>query len=148
VSLTVTDPDGATATDSRTITITNLPPMVTLSGLPSHNTAVVGAPLSLSASATDPGPADLVAGMTYTWSILKDGVPFASGTGSAIDFTPAASGTYAVSVTAGDQDGASSAAELDLITILPDETTTGLASSRSVSAWGESVTFTATVGAN
>ena len=51
---------------------------------------------------TDPGTADT---QSYAWSVTKDGSAYASASGPAFAFTPDDNGTYAVTLTATDDDG-------------------------------------------
>lgn len=141
----MTDGDGASVGDSRSIRVRNVAPVVRLAGVPDRDNGVVGTPLSLLASAQDAGTADVVAGLTFRWSIEKDGETFAAGTGSRMDFTPLEIGTYFVKVTVIDKDGATSTPDGALIRVHVDKTTTTLTSSSDQSVWGQPVTFTATV---
>src|SRR5207245_9097526 len=66
-----------------------------------------GTPISLTSTVTDPSSTDTAAGFTYSWSVTKNGNPFASGSAAAIGFTPDDNGSYVVTFTATDKDGAS-----------------------------------------
>jgi hypothetical protein len=83
------------------MSVLDVPPIVSLSG-PSSGTA--GTPVGFTASATDVSPAVQAAGFTYNWN-FGDGT---TGTGNAPSHTFTAAGTYTVSVTATDVDGATS----------------------------------------
>ena len=100
VTLTVSDDDGGSASDSRTITVTNASPTLTLSGAPT--TSPEGTTIAITASATDPGSADV---LSYAWSVSRGGSVYATGTGAAVGFTPDDDGTYVVAVTVSDGDG-------------------------------------------
>jgi PKD repeat protein len=102
VSLQVIDPSGnASWVNSRTISITNLPPTITSLSVPSTGTK--GSGIKMSVTATDPGPADVTAGLLYTW-LFGDGTS-TTGT-SAPTHTYKYAGTYTVTVTVTDQYGA------------------------------------------
>src|SRR5207248_1542868 len=73
---------------------------------------------------TDPSLADFQSGLTYSWTITKNGLPYASGPGGLTfnnsangagfarndyGFTPDSAGTYVVSVAFTDKDGSASA---------------------------------------
>lgn len=87
-----------TATQEFTILVSNAPPTATLSGTFS---GAVGAPLSFSVSASDPGNDPL----TYTWN-WGDGTPSQSGaTATNVTHTYNTQGTFTLQVTVADNDG-------------------------------------------
>ena len=102
VSLTVTDDDSATATTTRQVTVTSDPPVN------QSPTAVIGTPtisdlaVSLSGTgSTDPdGTID-----TYAWDFGDS----TTGTGPTTNHTYATAGTYTVTLTVTDDDGATDA---------------------------------------
>jgi parallel beta-helix repeat protein len=103
----------------------DVPPSASVTGLPANNTTTEGTALKLSASAIAGTPAENAAGFTYTWSVTKvhNGVTtntFASGTASGatapINFTVDDEGTYTLTVTATDVNGAVSPAVTQVIT--------------------------------
>jgi PKD repeat protein len=100
VTLTVTDKAGQTWTDTVAYVIDNLPPTITSTTVPS--TASQGAPVTFSAKATDPGRADTTAGLTYSWRFGD----FGTATGSTVTHTYLHKGTYKVTLTVTDQEGA------------------------------------------
>ena len=101
VSLTVTDKDGAPNTVTRTLAVGNVAPTLVAYSTPAAGTA--GQPVALSAAATD--PAGRLDPLTYSWTVLKEGTPFAAGTGPTFAFTPDAAGNYAVALRVDDGDG-------------------------------------------
>lgn len=119
VTLTATDKDGATGTSSSTIHVDNVAPGVSL-GAPS-DPQVEGVAIALTGSVSDVA-ADLPVAST-TWTVTKDGnpSPFASGTGTAIDFTPDDNGTYVVTLAATDKDGGTGSAfeSIDVANVPP-----------------------------
>ncbi len=92
--------DGETATDATIINITNVTPTP---GIDGPADGFEGLLISLVASATDPAGANDV--VSLAWTVTKNGTAFASGTGSAIEFTPDDNATYEVILTASDEDG-------------------------------------------
>ncbi len=98
VALQVTDDDGATATDTATVTIANGAPVLSGLTVPSGDE---GASLSFSVTATDV-PGDTV---TVTWD-FGDGT---TGSGATPTHTYADDGVYTVVVTADDGDDTSTA---------------------------------------
>jgi Ca2+-binding RTX toxin-like protein len=101
VTLTATDKDWVAGTTTATVTATDVAPTPAIAGAPA--TSPEGTAISLTGSATDPGTADVVA---LAWAVTKNGVAFASGSGAAFTFTPDDNGTYVVTLTATDTDGA------------------------------------------
>lgn len=110
VTLTVTDPHGATATDTLTVTVANVAPTVTLNA---PSAATVGKAFSIQVSATDPSTSDTLAGFTYSidWG---DGSTRSGGRLSKKYSTP---GQYTISVIATDKDGASSIVQTQTVTV-------------------------------
>ena len=103
VTLSATDKDGGVGNDSKTITVTNVPPTATITG--AAVSSAEGTTITLGSTVTDPGSADTAAGFTFAWSVTKNGSPFASGTASNLSFTPDDNGTYLVSLSVTDKDG-------------------------------------------
>jgi hypothetical protein len=131
VSLVVTDKDGGSSLAVAQVNVLNAPPSATITGLPS--TPVEGAPITLGSSVSDPSPVDTAAGFSYAWSVMKNGVPYASGTpanGASFTFTPDDNGTYAVSLVVTDKDGGSSiaVAQISVANAPPSATITGVPS--------------------
>ncbi|HKB03745.1 MAG TPA: Ig-like domain-containing protein, partial [Gemmataceae bacterium] len=107
-AFTYTASDGhggmATAAVRITVRLTNRPPEVHISGLP--DTSPEGTALTAGGAVIDPDPGS---GLTYAWTVRKNGQPFASGTGANLLFTPDDNGTYAVTLTVTDGFGAAGA---------------------------------------
>ena len=104
VSLTVSDPHGATGTASQTVAVANLAPAITTVAGPT--TAIsLGTAATISVSYTDAGAADTHTAV-FTWDDgTSSTVSCAAGvcTGAR---TYAATGTYGVSISVSDDDGA------------------------------------------
>src|SRR5262249_54350786 len=71
VTLTATDKDGGVGTPTSTIVVTNVAPTPSIGGAPASSPE--GTMLSLAASATDPSAVDTAAGLTFTWTVAKNG---------------------------------------------------------------------------
>jgi uncharacterized protein len=95
------DPSGATAVDSVTETITNVPPTVT-SLLPSTSTSLVGEPVIFTGTATDPSTVDTAAGLAWAFDTGAGFGPFGS---NGFATTYSSCGTYTVAAEARDKDG-------------------------------------------
>src|SRR5262249_49524111 len=104
LTVTATDKDGGSGSGSLTLSIANAPPVPAILGAPASSPE--GTAISLTASATDPGGADVAAGFSYTWAVTKNGSAYTGGSGANFSFTPDDNGTYAVTLTATDKDGA------------------------------------------
>ena len=113
VQFTVTDDDGASDSDSETLTVNNVAPVATIDGAPT--TSPEGTQIDLSANVVEPGTLDV---LTYDWEVLKGGSPFTASSGSGpafstFSFTPddgdAPGGTdYTVTLKVDDDDLGSS----------------------------------------
>ena len=103
VTLSATDKDGGVGNDSKTITVTNVPPTAAITGAAASSAE--GTTITLGSTVTDPSSADTAAGFTFAWSVVKNGSPFASGNSAGLSFTPDDNGTYVVSLSATDKDG-------------------------------------------
>jgi len=101
ITVDLADEDGThVAAASKTITVRNVAPTVSIGGAPASSPQDV--PIGLWAEVTDPAAADT---FTYAWTVIKDGSPLASGTASTFTFTPDAAGSYEVTLTVEDDDG-------------------------------------------
>src|SRR5581483_1481932 len=106
VSVTVADKDGATTSiaSTSTVTITTAAPTVTINGAPASSPEGTG--INLTSTVSDPGGPG--GGFIYAWSVTKNGSAYASGSASALSFTPDDNGTYVVTLTVTATDGGSS----------------------------------------
>src|SRR5262249_21135429 len=130
-------------TQSFGITVNNVAPTASLTGLPATGHSPEGTAISLGSSVTDPSSADTVAGFSYAWSVTKNGAAFASGTSSGFSFTPDDNGTYVVSLTATDKDGGASQPATATLTVDNVAPTAGV-SGPSDGVRGQARTFTLT----
>jgi len=90
------------STDTTTIQIQNAPPIASIQG---DATGVPGQTREFNLSAADPSSADQAAGFTYEWSVTKNGLPYASGTGATGSYLPDEISDYVITATASDQNG-------------------------------------------
>jgi PKD repeat protein len=104
VTLTATDDDGGSDTETATIVAANVAPAASIASIGSVRRE--GSAIAVAGSATDPGTLDT---LTYSWQVFKDGgaTAFVAGSGSDWSFTPDDNGSYRVVLTATDKDGAS-----------------------------------------
>ncbi len=100
VSVTATDAQGASAVASQALDVANVNPTLDLTAIPGR--VDLGAPITLSASATDPNPN---AALAYSWVVRRNGVVEAVGEGPALTFTPGVIGVYEVFVQVSDGEG-------------------------------------------
>ena len=83
------------------LVVTNVAPMVSITGAPV--TGPEGTEISLSAQVTDPDSDNF----TYSWAVTKDGSPYATGSASGFTFTPDdGDADYVASLTVTDDDSA------------------------------------------
>lgn len=92
---------GLSTVVTRTVTVTNVAPVVTITGAPGGS-ITEGTAVTLGQTTTDAGAVDT---HTYAWSVTKNGSAFASGSGTGFSFTPDDNGSYVVTVVATDDDG-------------------------------------------
>jgi PKD repeat protein len=121
VSLTVTDQTGQSWANFTTYTIDNLPPTVTQYSVPLSTAQ--GVAVTLSAAATDPGAADMQAGLTYTWKFGNGD----TATGNSVSYTYKWSGTYNVVLLVADAEGATTKATSTIIVNKPTHSPEGAA---------------------
>ncbi len=105
----VADKDGTSHTYGGSILVTNVAPTVAITGGPASDAVNEGTALSYTLAATDPSTADNNGAFSYAWSVTRDGAAFLSGTTKTINFTPGDEGTYVITATATDRQGAQSA---------------------------------------
>jgi hypothetical protein len=99
-TLTVTDSNGATGSDSAVVTVNNVAPTVSAGG---NQTVNEGSVVTLNGSVSDPGTLDT---FTYDWHVVSsNGQTVSDGTAKNFSFTPVDNGTYTVTYTVTDKDG-------------------------------------------
>lgn len=103
VTITADDGMGGRTQQSFELTVNNVPPTSEIAGAPA--TSPEGEPITLTASATDPGSDDTAAGFTFSWIVEKDGVEYDTGNTEAFSFTPDDNGEYTVTLKSIDKDG-------------------------------------------
>src|SRR5262249_19445649 len=107
ISATATDEDATyDAADTVSVTVNNVAPVAAITGAPS--TSLEGTPITLGSTVTDAGSLDQAAGFPHAWTVTKTFLPFASGDGPTITFTPDDNGFYEATLVATDTDGAAS----------------------------------------
>jgi Ca2+-binding RTX toxin-like protein len=112
VEMTVSDGDGGTDVNSRTIVVANVDPEAEISG--STTGKIEGSLITLTGSATDAGAADEEAGLDLFWTVTSGETLIASGKTADIEFTPDDDGTYTVMLTATDKDGGENVTSVDV----------------------------------
>jgi PKD repeat protein len=122
VTLTVTDDDGGTNAASRTISASNVAPTPSINGTLANG--VEGASIAMTASASDPGALDTV---TYAWSVTRNGLAYATGSGVDFALSTNDNGTYVITLTATDDDGgaASTSKTVSMTNAAPTATAAG-----------------------
>jgi hypothetical protein len=100
LTLTVTDSDGATGSDSALVTVNNVPPTVSAGG---NQTVNEGSTVTLNGTVSDPGVHDT---FTFDWHVVSsNGQVVSDGSAQNFSFTPVDNGTYTVTYTVTDKDG-------------------------------------------
>jgi hypothetical protein len=118
-TVTTTDEDGHTGTQTADFTVNNVPPTVTVAGEP-VNSIVEGTPVALTSTATEPG----LGNYTYAWTVTDGDVAFTLPNGvvtntSTLDFTPVAAGSYIATLDVTDGESGSTSASTTAITVTP-----------------------------
>jgi PKD repeat protein len=111
VTLTVTDAKGNSWTNVSQYVIDNLPPTITSISAPSS--VAKGATAAFAATATDPGQADMSAGLVYSWRFGDTG----TATGSSVNHVYASKGTFTVTLTVTDQEGAKTTSQFQITVV-------------------------------
>ncbi|CAN5674467.1 hypothetical protein BH09PLA1_BH09PLA1_11940 [soil metagenome] len=112
--VTATDSESASTQQAVSIQVNNVAPTATITGTPA-NSVVPNTSVTLGSVVTDPGTLDT---FSYSWTVTKNGQPFASGSSSSVTFTPDAAGTYVATLVATDNNGAASAPATASITAI------------------------------
>jgi hypothetical protein len=105
VALRVTDGSGQTSTVTAAVKVNNVVPTATITG--AADDVPVNKAVRLTGGFTDPCPADTIT--SWTWTVLRDGRPFATGNTQDFAFMPTGVGVYTVSLVITDDDGGVSA---------------------------------------
>jgi uncharacterized delta-60 repeat protein len=101
VVITVTDSSGAFGTAWARVMVNNVAPTASAGG---NQTVNEGSPVTLNGTVLDPGPLDT---FTYNWHVVSsNGQVVADGAAASFTFTPVDNGTYTVTFTVTDRDGA------------------------------------------
>jgi len=103
---TISDGMGELASATVTLTVTGVNDGPSAS-IDSPTSGLEGTPIPLVGNATDRDASDV---FQYQWDVTKDGSPFASGTGSAFEFTPDDNGAYLAVLGVDDGNGGSATA--------------------------------------
>ena len=104
VVITADDGQGLTNTAQFTLDVTPVAPTATI--LTDPLTVPEGSPVPFTGAATTPSSAD-TASLQLSWTVLKNGSPYSSGSGPAFSFTPDDDGSYLVTFSASDDSGMS-----------------------------------------
>ena len=106
ITLTVSDEDGGSAVASQTISVGNVNPTPVIESIGAVR--LEGTAVLVAASATDPAGANDT--LTYSYSVLKNGSAYASGSGvdqTSFSFAPYDNGSYQITLAVSDEDGGS-----------------------------------------
>jgi hypothetical protein len=108
-SVKVTDKQNVPSTPNSTIvTVNNVAPAVTINGAPAGS--IVGSPIALTSTVSDPSPQDTAAGFTYAWTVERNGSTVATGSAANLSFTPSVVGSYVITLGVTDKDGGTGSA--------------------------------------
>lgn len=113
VTVTADDGHGLSTSTTFTVAVAAVAPTAEITTDPI--TSPEGTPIGLAANATSPDATDNAAGFTYSWSVTKNGSPYASGGASSFSFTPDDEGTFVVTLLAKDDGGMSGATSQTIV---------------------------------
>jgi Ca2+-binding RTX toxin-like protein len=127
---------------SGTADVANKAPYLAFTAGPNQMVST-GDSVTLTGSLIDPFDSDT---HTYAWQVVvaPNGQTIPDGTGPTFTFTPAAPGTYTISLTVSDQNGGSQSTDVTVTSLLPARSSIALATPAIV-VYGQAATFTATV---
>lgn len=129
-NLAVIDPSGSPVlTQASTIAVKDVPPKIT--SLNTQSAYIGGTRQTFTPTVFDPGPTDANGGLSYAWSVTKNGAPYFPGDGTvsangAYAFTPgvpsnasATPDTYTLTLVVTDRSGASTTATSSFLALNP-----------------------------
>jgi plastocyanin len=129
VILTVIDKDGAVTTQTLVVTVNNVAPIIASMTLPQN--AVAGTAAQFTANASDPGTRDT---LTYSWNFGDNTAPVQGQTITRTFTTP---GTYNITLTVTDKDGAvTTQTQTLIIAAAPSTSPSGIRSGAKVTLSG------------
>jgi len=135
VTLTVTDADGLTATDTLSVTVNNVVPVA---GLTSNHNTEEGDIIGFFGVTSTDTPSDLPL-LTYSWA-FGDG---STGTGISVSHSYADEGTYTITLTVTDDDGSQDVATMSMTVdnAVPSSSITSVTASADPLLPNDNVTF-------
>lgn len=137
VRVTADDGNGGVATDTLTVTVSNVAPVGVNAG--ADQAARVGDVVTFSGSFSDPGSGDT---HTLTWEVADNSGIVGSGSGLAWTFSPPRAGTFTVTFRVADDDGGAAADTL-VLTVSPAAGATATIAGPASAARGQRREFTA-----
>jgi hypothetical protein len=146
VTITATNADGTTAATAFGVTFSDVAPTPRISGAPS-SAIREGTAVNLTGSANNPNPVDTSAEYVYQWTVTRSGLSGNWGSASGFSlttysFTPNHAGTYTVTLTVGEQGGATSSTSqaITVANVSPTPSLKGLAAA----VPGQTLTYSGT----
>ena len=118
IGISVVNSDGLSGSAASNVTVVNVTPAVQIESLPLSS---VGSIVSFIADVNDPASLNT---LSYQWTVLSSGAPYASGTGQTLSFTSVNGGVFTVSVEVTDQNGATGKASDQVVVGASNSTNT------------------------
>ncbi|HKV88189.1 MAG TPA: PKD domain-containing protein, partial [Candidatus Dormibacteraeota bacterium] len=141
VTVTATDALGLSNSATFTVDVAGVSPSATITSDPP--TSPEGSVVPLTGAGTSPDAADNAAGFRLSWTVTKDGSPFASGSGAAWSYTTADEGTYVITFQVTDDGGMTGSTTLSIVgtDVTPAAKIAGVSSPALVTTPNEPLSF-------
>jgi uncharacterized delta-60 repeat protein len=136
----IRDKDGGVSEYQASVTVQNVNPEATITGVPETN--VEGTEIILGSNVSDAGTLDT---HSYEWSLTKDGLAYAgTGNNGSFSFTPNDNGLYVVTLTVTDDDGGAVTTSASL-TVANANPTTAIVGAPETSLEGSTISLASAV---
>lgn len=140
ITVTATDSNGGSSLITFTVLVAGAPPVVAITGAAASSPE--GTAMTLTGSVTAPSAED-TAGLTLTWTVTKNGLPYSTGAGTSLTVTPDDEGAFVATLHAVDDGGnsATNTVSFSGANVSPTASITGVAQSLLILVARQPVSF-------